>query len=40
VIVAYVGPIVFMLWAGMRIGLHFWPRDLTGPGRRSFATNE
>ncbi|HSC59744.1 MAG TPA: hypothetical protein VLC29_00825 [Rhizomicrobium sp.] len=40
VIVAYIGPIFLMLWAGMRIGLHYWPRDLTGPGRRNFATNE
>ena len=40
VIAAYVGPIFFWLWAGMRIGLHFWPRDLVGPEPRVFATNK
>jgi hypothetical protein len=40
VIAVYVGPIFLWLWASMRIGLHYWPRDLTGPEPRSFATNK
>jgi len=40
VIAFYIAPIFLMLWTGMRIGLHFWSRDLSGPGRRSFATTK
>lgn len=40
VIVIYIAPMFFILWAGLRVGLYFWPRALTGLGQRTFVTNK